>query len=160
MVNFGHPANRGIIAYLSADTRQKIDARAQASPADITDPYYNLGTHPDIVERLWDDLGGVLPKNCRWVLYGAPVLVHHASGVVFGFAGGSLTYALRLPPAERALAIAAGADTIHHYPAYAELNIAASKLDLARFGPEWVFGRWLKGEEDWCRAAFDAAGTA
>ena len=160
MVNFGHPANRGLIAYLSAEGRQKADTRAQASPDDIADPYYDLGTHPDIVERLWNDLGGMLPKNCKWVLYGAPVLVHDASGVVFGFAGGSLTYALRLPPAERALAIAAGAETIHHYPAYAELNIAASKLDLTRFGPDWVFGRWLKGEEEWCRAAFDAAATA
>ena len=160
MVNFGHPANRGIIAYLSADARQKPDAKAQASPDDIDDPYYNLGTHPDIVQRLWHDLGGALPKDCKWVLYGTPVLVHHASGVVFGFAGGSQTYALRLPAAERATAIAAGAETTHHYPAYAELNIAASKLDLARFGPEWVFGGWLKGEEEWCRAAFDAAGTA
>ena len=109
MVNFGHPANRGIIAYLSADTRQKPDTKPQASPADIKDPYYNLGTHPEIVERLWDDLAGVLSKNCRWILYGTPVLVHHASGVVFGFAGGSQTYALRLPPPERAIAIAAGA---------------------------------------------------
>ena len=159
MVNLGHPANRRIIAYLSADTRQKPGAAPQASPADIKDPYYNLGTHPEIVERLWDELGGALPKNCRWVLYGTPVLVHHASGVVFGFAGGSSTYALRLPPAERASAIAAGAETIHHYPAYAELNIEASSLDLARFGPEWVFGRWFKDEATWCRAAFDAAGS-
>jgi hypothetical protein len=160
MVNFGHPANRGLIAYLSADTRQKPGTRPQAPPADITDPYCDLGTESEIVHRLWDDLGGVLPANCRWVLYGTPVLVHYASGVVFGFAGGSSTYALRLPPAERALAIAAGAETVHHYPAYAGLNIAASRLDLTRFGPGWVFGSWLKGEEDWCRAAFEAAGTA
>jgi hypothetical protein len=24
---------------------------------------------------------------------------------------------------------------------------------------EWIFGRWLKGEEDWCRAAFEFGGT-
>ena len=159
MVNFDHPANRGIIAYLSGRTERNTEQRAQASPADIKDPYYTLGTHPEIVERLWDDLGGVLPKDCKWVLYGSPVLVHHSSGVVFGFGGGTLTYALRLPMAEHAAALAAGAETVYHYPAYPELNIAASKLDLARFGPEWVFGRWLKGEEEWCRAAFDFAGS-
>ena len=158
MVNFGHHANRGIIAYLSA--RHKADSRPQAPPGAVTDPYYNLGAHPDIVERLWADLNGILPKDCRWVLYGTPILVHDMSGVVFGFAGGSLTYALRLPPAERASAIARGAETVHYYPAYPELNIAASTLDLARFGPEWVFGHWLKGEEEWCRAAFDAAAIA
>lgn len=158
MVNVGHPANRGIIAYLRGRSPRPAGAGPQAPPADITNPYYTLGTHPDLVERLWDDLGGMLPKDCRWVLYGAPVLAHHASGVVFGFAGGSHTYALRLPPAERAAAIAAGAATIHHYPAFPELGIEAAKLDLARFGPEWVFGRWLQGEEEWCRAAFEFAG--
>jgi hypothetical protein len=89
-----------------------------------------------------------------------PVLVHPVTGVVFGYAGGSLTYALRLPAAERAEASAAGARTIHDYPAYLELGVAASSLDLADFGPERVFGRWLKEEERWCRAAFDAAGSA
>jgi hypothetical protein len=38
------------------------------------------------------------------------------------------------------------------------LKVAASTLDLTDFGPEWVFGNWLKGEEQWCRAAFEFAG--
>lgn len=156
MVNFTHHANRKLIACLEA--RGTGGRARELDPADVENPHYTLGTHPEIVERLWDELGGAVPKPCRWILFGSPVLVHPRSGVVFGFAGGSLTYALRLPPAERAAAIGAGAKAVHQYPAYPELNIAASTCDLAAdFGPEWVFGGWFKGEDQWCRAAFDFA---
>jgi hypothetical protein len=157
MVNFTHPANRNLLVYMAG--RETVDRPRELNPADADDPYYKLGTHPEIVERLWDELGGSLPKPCRWILYGSPVLVHPRTGVVFGFAGGSQTYALRLPEAERAAAIGAGAKTVHQYPAYPELNVPASKFDLADFGPEWVFGAWLTGEDQWCRAAFDFASS-
>ena len=155
MVNFTHPANQKLIAYF--ESRNPRDHQRELDPATVDDPYSTLGTHPEIVERLWDELGGALPASCRWILYGRPVLVHPETGVVFGYAGGTLTYALRLPPAEHAAAIAAGARTIHEYPAYPELKVAATTLDLADFGPEWVFGGWLQGEADWCRAAFEYA---
>ncbi len=156
-MNFTLPANRKLLAYLEG--REKGDCARERNPADVHDPYYTLGTHPEIVERLWDELGGALPAKCRWILYGRPVLVHPRTGAVFGFAGGSLTYALRLPEAERTAAITAGAKTVHRYPAYPELTVPASTFDLAEFGPEWVFGGWLKGEEDWCRAAYEFAGA-
>lgn len=158
MVGFHHPANRKLLEYLGAKARAADPPRErEEDPAAVADPYYTLGTHPEIVERLWDELGGQLPQKCRWVLYRNPVLVHPRTGVVFGFAGGSLTYALRLPPPAHAAAIRAGAATVHDYPAYPELGVAASTFDLAGFGPEWVFGRWLKGEEDWCCAAYQYA---
>lgn len=159
MIDFDHPANRGIVAYLGARAQAEREHRPQASPADVKDPHYALGTHPEIVERLWDELGAALPADCRWVLYGSPVLVRHDSGIVFGFAGGSLTYALRLPPYEHAAAVAAGATPVNHYPAYPELGIEASSLDLKQFGPDWLFMRWFTGEEAWCLAAYDAAGS-
>ena len=156
MINFAHPANRRLLTYLQSRNERGQDS--ELDPATVENPYYTLGTHPEIVERLWDELGGTLPMPCRWILYGRPVLVHPSSGVVFGYAGGSLTYALRLPPIEREAAVKAGAKTIHEYPAYRELDVAPSRLDLVDFGPEWVFGAWLGGEEAWCRAAFDYAG--
>jgi hypothetical protein len=156
VIDFTHPANRQIVAYFQS--RNEHGHQPELDPAAVNNPYYTLGTHPEIVERLWDELGGPLPLKCGWILYGRPVLVHPSTGVMFGYAGGSLTYALRLPAAERAEASAAGAKTIHEYPAYPELGIAASSLDLADFGPDWVLGAWLKEEEAWCRAAFDYAG--
>lgn len=155
MVDFSQPANRKLIAYLLGHSAP--GRAAETNPRTVKDPYYSLGTHPDIVGRLWDELGAGLSR-CRWILYGRPVLVHPETGVVFGWAGGSLTYAMRLPDAERYAAVRAGAQTVHHYPAYPELNIAASALDLTAFGPDWIFGGWYEGEELWCLAAFFHAG--
>ena len=51
-------------------------------------------------------------------VYGAPALVHPRSGSAFRFAGGTHTYALRLPLDRRQAAIADGGVTKHEYPAY------------------------------------------
>ena len=130
---------------------------ASVSPESLTNPYYDLGTHPDVVERLWDELTVRLPARCRWIVYGAPVLVHPSAGIIFAFAGGTHTYALRLPAKEREEALRAGAKRLYEYPAYPELDIEASTLDLASIGEEWVFGGWFEGEEDWCLAAYQFA---
>jgi len=162
-VNFSHPANRAILAYLGDAVRLQrsvsvMKDRASCPPGKVKDPYLTLGADPELLERLWDDLGSILPIDCRWVVFGTPVLVHPASGVIFAFGGGTHTYAFRLPQRERASALAAGAVTVHQYPAYPELNIEASVLDLSAIGEEWVFGGWHTGEEEWCYAAFSHAG--
>lgn len=109
--------------------------------------------------RLWDELANGLPADCRRVVFGAPILVRPDSGVVFGFAGGTHTYALRLPPDVREAALSAGATTVHYYPAYPELGIQASVLDLRDVGGEWIFGGWLAREDEWCSAAYEYAGA-
>jgi hypothetical protein len=121
-----------------------------ARPDEVEDPYYRLGTHPDVVTRLWDELPALLPADCRFVFNGAPVLMRPDSRIVFGFAGGTHAYALRLPEDVRAAALAAGARRVHEYG-------VGPPLDLATIGPEWVFGAWLKGEEEWCLAAYGFA---
>jgi hypothetical protein len=163
LTNFDHPANRAVLSYLGAPERLRGSVseaafRKDCSPAEVSDPYYKLGTHPDLVARLWDELGKGLPADCRRVVFGTPALVRPDSGVVFGFAGGSHTYALRLPPGVRDAALTAGATTIHRYPAYPELGIAASVLDLREVGGEWVFCGWHVAEPDWCAAAYEYAG--
>jgi hypothetical protein len=158
-VNFSSSANTGIARYLEARGRSPRSvsvARAYAStpPESVTDPYYDLGTHPELVERLWDQLTLKLPADCRWIVYGTPVLVRPSSGIIFAFAGGTHTYALRLPVREREGALRAGARRFHEYPAYPALGIEASALDLDDIGEEWVLGGWFKDEEDWCLAAY------
>jgi hypothetical protein len=144
--------NAALCRYLG--TRES-DAGAPAvrRPAEVTDPYYTLGTHPDLVARLWDELGCGLPVDCRRVLYRTPVLLRPDTGTVFGFAGGTHTYALRLPEAERREALGRGATRVKHYPTH-------PSMDLDALGPEWVFCGWLRGEEAWCLAAYGLAGVA
>jgi len=141
------PANARLLEYFGSRARNY-------NYANVTEPH---GTHPDIVMRIWDELGKVLPEDCHAVVYGSPVLLRPSTGVIFAFAGGTHTYAFRLPPDVRAEAIKAGATRVYHYRAYPALNVEASTFDLAEIGDEWVFGGWLKGEEDLIRSAYDFA---
>jgi hypothetical protein len=163
-VRFDHPANARILAYLGDPERLRTSVsaakdRPSCSPGEIAEVSTSLGAHPDLLERLWDQLGASLPADCRRVVHGTPVLVHRRSGVLFAFGGGTSTYALRLPAPERAEALRSGAKTVREYPAHPALGVEPSRLDLATIGPEWVFGDWREDEIRWCRAAFDAAGT-
>jgi hypothetical protein len=143
-----HPSNAGLCRYFLG--RGRRDGPAVARPEDVVRPYDTLGTHPDLVARLWDEITTLLPVDCRFVLLGAPVLMRPDSEIVFGFAGGTHTYALRLPDAVRAEALAAGGTRIKTYP-------RSPSLDLDVIGPEWVFCSWLAGEERWCRSGYEFA---
>jgi hypothetical protein len=169
-VNLTHPANEALVRYL----RQRGQGRP-VPPDCSPETLGNLGTHPDIVQRLWDELGGRLPP-CAWVVYGTPVLVHPATGVIFAFAQGTGPYALRLPPKERAEALAAARRKAEEWANQRGLKgeerekyLAAQSgrvweyaggevLDLNDIGEEWVFGRWLDGEVAWCKSAHEFAG--
>jgi hypothetical protein len=144
------PANAGLRRYL--EPRMRPGFPPVATPQETERPYETLGAHPDLVSRLWDELGKVLPEDCRGIFFGTPALIHPASGIVFAFAGGTHTYAFRLPAAERETALEAGASRVMHYP-------AGATLDLRSVGDEWVFGWWYSTEEAWCRAAYDFAAT-
>ena len=164
-VAFEISENQGILQHLGKPGRLEHSVsstkdRPECAPEDVEEPYLTLGAHPDLVQRLWDELPEKLPQDCRWVVYGTPALVHPDTGIVFGFGGGTHTYALRLPPSTHRDARNAGATTVHDYPAYPELGILASRLDLADIGSDWVFGGWHRGEESWCLAAYQYAGKA
>lgn len=163
-VDFNHPAHVGILAYLGSPERlSKSVSEARhlpsCSPISVKDPYMKLGSHPDLVTRLWDEVTVKLPVKCQWIVYGTPVLVNPSTGIIFSFGGGTHTYAFRLPPGEHQEAIQAGAKRVYQYPAIPSMNTQASMLDLDAVGKEWVFGFWLKGEEEWCLAAYNFAGN-
>ena len=145
-----HPANAGLRRHFEPSF-QRPNLAPLAGPDAVARPYEALGSHPDLVARLWDELQRALPVDCRVIFYGIPALMHPTSGVVFGFAGGTHTYALRLPEPVRTEAIGLGATRIKHYP------VRQPSFDLADVGPEWVFCGWFTNEEAWCLAAFEYA---
>lgn len=125
-------------------------ARPLVTPWDVgADAYLHAGSHPDIVERLWDVLGAALPRDGRCRAGGSPGLAHPGSGLVFGLAMGT-QYALRLPPDLRQAAVEAGARSTTVWGVDDHFDLAAT------LGPEWVFGAWLQQELEWCRVVFDA----
>lgn len=143
-----HQTNAKLIAYLSRFHTPSTSAVMM--PMQAHNPYYTLGTHPDLVERLWDQLPALLPVDCRAVFYNSPVLIRPDTGIVFAFAGGTHTYALRLPPREFSEAVQAGAQRVYTYP-------SSPPIDLETIGDEWIFCRWYKNEEYWCAAAYEFA---
>jgi hypothetical protein len=114
------------------------------------DPYWYLGSHPESVERVWDQLGSALPQDCRCIVFGTPGLVAPKSGILLAKAFGT-AYILRLPDKTSvAEALQAGARiemTWSHGPT---TNLQEE------YGTDWVFGRWLKQEPRWLSTVYQA----
>ena len=144
-----HPANHGVLEYFSRNAGERAPLFEQ-----VTDPAASRprsGSHPEIVDHLWDTLASALPVECRALVCGRAVLVAPVRGIMFAVPLGT-EYALRLPPAEFHQARSAGAKVVHHY------STVGVSLDLAeRFGPHWLFGSFDRREPEWCRAALEFA---
>lgn len=141
--------NAGALLYLA---HGRSAAESSFGPPARNVDRHHLGTHPRVVDRLWDELNTALPVDARWLVFDAPALVHSASGVILAAAIGT-QYALRLLPADLAVAIAAGAELVHAF------RTVGTDLDLpATFGPDWVFGRFDEREPAWLRASCEALG--
>ena len=102
------PTNRGVLKYLGRG--KKSQNTVLAAPDSVTDPYLRQGSHPDIVYRVWDELGASLPIECRCLIYGTPSLVQDRTGVVIAICNGT-QYNLRLTPDDFRHAISKGAST-------------------------------------------------
>ena len=147
-MNVDVPQNAMVLAYLTRPGRAKrVPLPMIVRPEEVEDPYRKLGAHPEIVGRVWDQLGASLPKDCRRVVHSTPVLLHPESGTIFVLALGT-GYGLRLPPPLVQVAISRGARTSVRYTYGGDMN---TPRDL---GPEWVLGAWLADEPEWCADAF------
>lgn len=145
-MDISNPENQGVLAYV---LRCQRAAPAFALPDSVQNPYYGCGCHPDIVERLWDQIGPRLPADCRCLIHGIPALAHSPSGVILGIGIGT-QYGLRLPGALGLEATRAGAKLTTRWSTGGEMDI---RRDL---GDDWVFGAWLPAELVWCKAVYDS----
>ena len=143
-------ANRGVLQYLSRDQRQRNRPAIEAWNTRSKSTWEH-GSHPEIVEHVWESLAAGLTADCRALVYGTPALVSPRKGTIFAVALGT-EYGMRLPPAEFASARAAGAELVHEY------RTVGITLDLpARFGAHWIFGNFDPREPEWCVAALQCA---
>lgn len=137
------PANAGALIYLR---RRNERGRPLVEPPDaVEQPYLWLGSHPDIVEHVWDKLSARLPEGARCIVLGCPALSDPETGVILALALGT-SYALRVPSNDHEEALAAGLRSTHTYSA------PAKTLDAAEtFGQDWLFGSFDGREPDWLR---------
>jgi hypothetical protein len=143
-MNLQIPENQTVLSYLS----RKGPKELLVSPADSThDPYRELGSHPDTVERVWDELGTALsPTSCQ-VVCGNPALVHPITGAVFAPTLGT-RYVVRLPPEIAKQAKRDGFRTMHTWSDGRSINIEAE------LGPGWIFNQWSPLELAWLKKSY------
>jgi hypothetical protein len=146
-------SNTGVLRRLG---RYAADVPIIRDPASVNQPYLSLGTHPDCVGRIWRDFNALLPSDCRWVVYRSPVLAHPRTGTIFALGGGTF-YALRLAEHDLAAALALGAEQAWRYKPMPRHDIMATRWDLRKMGPTWIFGRWRAEEDAWIIRAYVAA---
>ncbi len=64
----------------------------------VAKPYQDCGCHPDIVIRIWDQIGKSLPIDCKCLIGGSPALAHPEHGFILALGLGT-EYAIRVSPA-------------------------------------------------------------
>jgi hypothetical protein len=138
-----HPMNQGVLMYL------RKEAPLLAAPESVRDAYYSQGSHPDIVERVWDELGRQLPRASRCLVYGTPALVHKKSGILFAICNGT-QYNLRLTKESQPEALRRGLKVKMRWSTGQEMD---ATLVL---GEDWLFGSWEKEELSWCQIMCEA----
>jgi hypothetical protein len=146
MIDVRIAANLGVIRYLERRKPPRAQSPDVRAPGDPKHDYLGLGCHPDVVERVWKEIGRKLPQESRQVVLDTPALVHPPSGTLLAVAIGT-SYAVRLPSSVGASAVPRAKTEI--------LWSNGTRLDLAHeFGGDWVAGSWSAAEEMWCVAKF------
>ncbi|HMD90377.1 MAG TPA: hypothetical protein VKF38_14540 [Anaerolineaceae bacterium] len=147
-MDISQPANHKVIPYLShRNPAAPLLAAFDSKP----NPYLSLGSHPDIIERVWKQIGSAMPSDCRFIVCGTPALVQTDNGILFAFALGT-QYCLRLP--------ASLIETAHLANAKTSTRWSNGKVEdiQKELGDGWIFGSWMAAEIEWCKASFTSFG--
>jgi hypothetical protein len=149
-----HPWNRDLVRDCTARARAEGYAgEPVTAPPRGKNPYWELGSHPEVVERVWDVLGARLRDDCRALIYGTPGLVDPGSGAVLAIAYGT-SYVIRVPNRRIEAAVEAGCKTEMSWSTGESTNIEGA------FGRGWMFGCWNAQEVDWIAEALRDAQQA
>ena len=125
-------------------------------PSEQTD----LGTHSDLIDRLWKNLNSHLESDCRWIVGFRPALTHPKTGVAFAFARGT-NYYLRITGEMRTrynadLRVKALTDAEHTGVEPENLDqYLAARSGNSQIGPSWATGWFLTNEVDYVRWAYE-----
>lgn len=144
-----HVLNQGVISYLQNSKGVRYLPDPIIDPDMHPDPYWNAGSHPEIVERIWDYFGSFFSNDCKAVVYGTPTLVHPKSGIVFAMAFGT-EYAIRIPEKSMLDARRAGCRIEQNWTGGGTTNLENE------LGKDWVFGCWSNEEQNWLTTIYES----
>jgi len=145
------PSNSSVLRFLTREGGHMYcklpNVPAFAEWNSVSDAFTSCGCHPEVVSRIWTDIGRKLPRDCRGLIYSNPSLVHAETGIIFALGMGTW-YGLRLPRKLISVAIAAGAKT--------RMEFSTGNMDIRQsISDEWVFGGFLVQELGLCKSAYD-----
>ncbi len=144
LIDPNNPANHPVLDTLREAAEH---ARPLTPMSEAGDPYYEAGSHPDIVEFMWNRLAKNFPDECRCLVYGTPSVVQPVSGVVLAVGMGT-SYCLRILPESLGEAAAIGSTPLHTWGSGVTTDLRES------FGEHWVFGSFGDEAIAWFRAAY------
>jgi hypothetical protein len=145
-VNPTNPLNLKVLAYLEPPSVPGAPLVAGFEPGEK--PYLRHGSHPDVVQRLWDEINPTLPEDSRCLVNGYPALVHPTKGILLGFTSGTHYY-LRLPLQIVKEAENNGAKKILKFSSEKPMDVHKE------LGDDWVAGSYWGGEISGCEAMFN-----
>ncbi len=76
-----HPDNRGVLEYLCRNQPNRTVAFEPVTGVPAPNPA--AGTHPEIIDYLWETLASGLPVECRALVCGRACLVGPGRGLIF-----------------------------------------------------------------------------
>jgi hypothetical protein len=143
LINLADARNRKVVRFIAQHDKGHFPLEESA----FYPPIEQLTTHPDVIERVWKDLGAKLPADCARFVHRTPCLVHDRSGIILAFGWGT-AYAIRLPRSMLEEALASGATPIKTWT-------GGRQTDLSReLGDEWLWGSWFRAEPDWLASSY------
>jgi hypothetical protein len=148
MSDVQQPANEKVLLSL-----KRPSERLLSPPDSGSFSYWNRGCHPDIVERIWQQLAAPLGSESRCLIYGTPSLICPATGLILAVGYGT-AYCVRVPIKCQTEAVAAGAKISQQWSGGSTTNIQDE------FGSDWFFGAWLKQELAWIEYLCKSEGIA
>jgi hypothetical protein len=143
-MNVRRSENSGLIHYLETTNERPGIPDARLPDQKESREFRVYGTHPEIAERVWAQLGASLPVESRQIVLGRPALLSVASGIVFAIALGT-SYAIQIP--RRVKSLRAGLPVEIKWSDGPPLDVQKA------FGPDWIVGDWSEHEPEWCVAA-------
>ena len=154
-VDSNHPANHPALNFFSVTDWGNVEIHRLADiPAEhIREAYWECGSHPEIVERVWDALGAELNDNCCLLVHGVNCIVHDQSGVLLAVSMGT-QYVVRVTDADLPAAIDAGLKRTCDWGGTDHTNLETE------FGPNWLFGGWDATELIWIRNVYSQFSSA
>lgn len=145
LIDPNNPANHPILETLRDRARS---ARPLTPPAEVVDPYYETGSHPEIVAWMWEKLSKKFPDESRCLVYGMPCVIQPVSGVILAVGMGT-QYCLRVLDESLEEAASFRCTPIHRWAGGEKVT------DLSdMYGKGWVFGSFGKESIKWFRATY------